>query len=345
MRKPKDLSVTVISSEADRADESELGTVLRHLAGHVRGVTLATPDDPELTSTASDVVHAFGWAAGVAASTNRSGTPVLVSPPALASGDGLPRDDVELDSLVRADAVLVSSSRHREEVHNLGIPWYRLTTVPPTVDVDVYTRRGAAAARTDRHRLVAEVGPDADEAGTIFHAMRLVESTELILFADAGADTDRLRSRAGAEGVGDRTAVVTPSEPGERAWWLRSSDAAVVIPSQTCESPLALQAMACGSAVVATPVDQLEDVVVHGVTGFHVPSGDAVSLARALRTVLADEFSIESLGMAASDRAVNRFSPERVARDLASAYARSAGDAPAQDEEPELVDDSIATGV
>jgi D-inositol-3-phosphate glycosyltransferase len=345
MRKPKDLSVTVISSdEPDRDHNHELNAVLRHLEGHVREVSRFTPDDTALDTSSSDVVHAFGWAAGVAASTHRSETPVLVSPPAFSTGDGLPHDDAELDSLVRADGVLVSSSRHREEVHNLGIPWYRLTTVPPTVDVDVYTRRGAAAARTDRHRLVAEVDADGDEAGTIFHAMRLVESTELILFADAGPDTDLLRSRAGAEGVGGRTAVVSPSEPGERAWWLRSSDAAVVVPSQTRDSSLALQAMACGSAVVATSVDELEDVVVHGVTGLHVPVGDPVSLARALRTVLADAFSIESLGMAASDRALNRFSPERVARDLASAYARSAGDVAAAEEEPDPVE-SVATGV
>ena len=85
--------------------------------------------------------------------------------------------------------------------------------------------------------------------------------------------------------------------------------------------------MACGSAVVATSVDVLEDAVVHGVTGVHVPIGDPVSLARALRSVLADDFTIESLGMAASDRAIHRFSPARVARDLATAYSRSAPDA------------------
>jgi D-inositol-3-phosphate glycosyltransferase len=341
MRKTKDLSVTVVSTDDDRA---RLGTLLEHLAGQLRELRIATPDEVEQGSGAgSDIIHAFGWHAGLSMSRSSLNVPQLMSPPGLASGDGLPRDDADAAALQGADGVLVTSSRHRDEVHNLGVPWYRLTTIPPSVDTDVYGRRGPSAARTDRFRVTAETRVGTDEVDTLFHAMRLVESAELILFAGVGAESEQLRRQVASGGLSPRTAVVSPAEPAERAWWLRSTDAVVDIPRQPADSSLALQAMACGSAVIATPVDQLEDVVVHGVTGLHVPIGDGGSLARALRTVLADDFTIESLGMAASDRAVNRFSVERVARDLASAYARSACDEAVVEDDVEL--DDVDAGV
>jgi glycosyltransferase involved in cell wall biosynthesis len=340
VRRSKDVSVTVVAVEADQASMSAL---LTDLTGQLREVRVAAPSEMGPAADGSDVVHAVGWEAGVAASRASLEVPLLVSPPALASGQGMPRDDDERSALRSADAVLVASSRHRDEVHQLGVPWYRLTTVPPCVDVASYARLGPAAPRTERLRIAAEPHPD-DDVGSIFHALRLMDSPELVLFAPSESGTESLRDRATAEGLGDRTTVVAPSTDDERAWWLRSTDAVVAVPTGTTDAAFALQAMACGTAVVATPVDVLEDVVVHGVTGLHVPHGDGVSLARALRAVLADDFSIESFGMAGSDRAIHRFSTASVARDLASAYSRSALD-PVEPDDDELDRASVSTTV
>lgn len=322
MRRSKDVSVTVVATQRE---QTAMSMLLGDLRAQVRSVRVTAPAEVGPSTEQTDVVHAVGWEAGLAATRAELGAPLLLSTPALSTGEGRPRDDQELTALRQADGVLVTSSRQRDDVHQLGVPWYRLTTVPPSVDVTTYARRGPAAPRTERLRVAAEPRPDA-EAASIFHALRLLDGTELVLFAQTDSEMDALYDRAASEGLGDRTTVVAAGDADERARWLRSADAAVTVPEQPTDGMFALQAMSCGTAVVATPVDVLEDVVVHGITGLHVPHGDGVSLARALRSVLADDFSIESFGMAGSDRAIHRYSTDRVARDLAAAYARSAPD-------------------
>jgi glycosyltransferase involved in cell wall biosynthesis len=74
--------------------------------------------------------------------------------------------------------------------------------------------------------------------------------------------------------------------------------------------------------------------VVHGVTGFHVPSGRPRATAGALREIFGDEFSLEAYGMAASDRAQSRLDWPHVAQDLATVYQRvreGSADAPEDD--------------
>jgi D-inositol-3-phosphate glycosyltransferase len=70
---------------------------------------------------------------------------------------------------------------------------------------------------------------------------------------------------------------------------------------------VALEAMACGSPVVASRVGGLTSTVRHGVTGFLVPEGDPVALAECLDGVLADadlrwRLGLEGIRWAASHR-------------------------------------------
>lgn len=325
MQRAGDISLTLVVQDELGLDGVQ--PVLPHLRSSLREVRLTRPDQLLVDGPdGSDLVHAVGWDAAIAADRADLPVPYAVTPPPLSSGQGLPRQDPERSTLRRASMVLTHSSRQSDEVHRLGVPWYRLGVLSPSVDSDVYTRRGPAAQRTGRARLIAEPETDGGEAGQILAALKLVEESELVLFASDDERLEDLRGMAQKAEVDDRTVVVAPGEPAQRAWWLRSADVAVAVPGRPEASPIVLESMACGRAVVATPVDELEDLLVHGVTGLHVPPGDVVSLARALRIVLADEFTTESYGMAASDRAVSRFSTDRVARDLIAAYCRIAPD-------------------
>lgn len=83
--------------------------------------------------------------------------------------------------------------------------------------------------------------------------------------------------------------------------------------------------MACGRPVVASAVGGLTDTVVDGVTGLHVPPRSPRALADALKPLLADPVMNESLGMAGRDRAVARYSWDRVAQDILRVYTRTLG--------------------
>jgi starch synthase len=86
-----------------------------------------------------------------------------------------------------------------------------------------------------------------------------------------------------------------------------------------------LEAMACGTAVVASAVGGIPEVVSNGETGLLVPPGDPVALAGALNTLIADPGRAAALGRAGRDRAVAEFGWQAVAAQTAQLYAELAG--------------------
>jgi len=81
-----------------------------------------------------------------------------------------------------------------------------------------------------------------------------------------------------------------------------------------------LEAMACGTPVIASALGGHLDTVVDGTTGVLVPPGHPAQLARRIRRLLANPMLLEGFGIAAADRAQARYSWERVARETVAVY-------------------------
>jgi alpha-maltose-1-phosphate synthase len=81
-----------------------------------------------------------------------------------------------------------------------------------------------------------------------------------------------------------------------------------------------LEAMACSTAVVASRVGGIPEVVDDGVTGLLVPPDDPKSLADALNQLLRDPGRAEAMGQAGRERAVTEFSWQMVAAQTAGLY-------------------------
>lgn len=84
-----------------------------------------------------------------------------------------------------------------------------------------------------------------------------------------------------------------------------------------------LEAMALGTAVVATPVTGMPEAVVAGRTGVLVPEHDPRSLARAIRGLLDDEPGRVLLAGAARTLVEQRFDRDRQAQALREVFARA----------------------
>jgi alpha-maltose-1-phosphate synthase len=82
-----------------------------------------------------------------------------------------------------------------------------------------------------------------------------------------------------------------------------------------------LEAMACGTAVVASDVGGIPEVVEHGHTGLLVPPGDPEALADALNTLVRDPAKAAAMGKAGRERAVTEFSWTTIAAQTAQLYA------------------------
>jgi glycosyltransferase involved in cell wall biosynthesis len=81
-----------------------------------------------------------------------------------------------------------------------------------------------------------------------------------------------------------------------------------------------LEALACGTPVVASAVGGIPEQVVEGRTGFLVPVGDARALAGRVLDLLADEGLRLRMGRQAAEDAAQRFGLERMVGEYLAFY-------------------------
>jgi glycosyltransferase involved in cell wall biosynthesis len=139
-------------------------------------------------------------------------------------------------------------------------------------------------------------------------ARRRVPAARLAI-AGAGSAEPALRALVADLGLSD--AVVLHGQLGDDALG-RALDAGWVhaVPSRWPEpfGLTATEAMMRGTAVVASEIGGLADIVLHERTGLHVSPGDVSALADALVRLLSDRDRADALGRAGRERALEHFS-------------------------------------
>jgi N-acetyl-alpha-D-glucosaminyl L-malate synthase BshA len=85
----------------------------------------------------------------------------------------------------------------------------------------------------------------------------------------------------------------------------------------------ALEAMACGTSVVATDVGGVSEVVAHEQCGLLSPVDDLEAYAANLRALLVDRARARAMGVRARAIAVQRFARETVVREYEDLYLRT----------------------
>ncbi len=157
-------------------------------------------------------------------------------------------------------------------------------------------------------------------------AAMLDPAAQLVLCAGA-ADTPELREEVTSLVSGlqaSRTGVVWIPEMLPKPEVIQLLSHATVFACPSVYEPLGivnLEAMACGTAVVASRVGGIPEVVDEGVTGLLVPPGDPVPLADALNFLLRDPARAAAMGAVGRSRAVAEFSWDAVAAQTAALYA------------------------
>jgi glycosyltransferase involved in cell wall biosynthesis len=84
-----------------------------------------------------------------------------------------------------------------------------------------------------------------------------------------------------------------------------------------------IEAMACGTPVIASAVGGQVDAVVDGTTGILVPPGHPALLAQRIRQLLSHPMLLEAFSVAATDRARSRYSLDRIAHETIAVYDRA----------------------
>jgi starch synthase len=87
-----------------------------------------------------------------------------------------------------------------------------------------------------------------------------------------------------------------------------------------------LEAMACGTAVVASKVGGIPEVVADGETGLLVPPDEPEALAESINALTRDPERAKAMGTAGRARASTKFDWGKIAEQTAELYARVVGD-------------------
>jgi glycosyltransferase involved in cell wall biosynthesis len=303
-----------------------------------------------------DVVHAHYWTSGLAAlaATRDVSVPVVqtfhtlgvserraagrlgrlsrAAAAAGAGGLGLDRR-IKMEALIARSvrAVLASSSGEQEDLTRLGVPRRSVAVVPYGVDTSQFLPEGPVARRSSKPRLLAVDPLDSpDSVAGIIRAFAEVPGCELVI-AGGPARADlaghplykQLMALAASLGVDRRVVFVGQVSQARMPALLRSADLLVHTAVYEPFGMAPLEAMACGTPVLATAGGAHEDEVVDGATGVLVRPGRPAALAARIRHLLATPMLLQGYGIAAADRARSRYSWDRIGRETLAVYERS----------------------
>src|SRR5580693_2693297 len=293
------------------------------------------------TAERPDVVHAMRWTSGLAslAAARDLRIPVVQTFDSLevaerrhhgiASDAGTERIRLEPAIGRSASAVVAGSSDEQSDLTRLGVPRRHIRVVPCGIDTDEFSPEGPAYDRNERRRLVtvADLATEQEALGTLLRAVSKVPAAELVVAG--GPPADGLRSDLSyrrlaklADSLDLSGRVFFTGEVGRAALppLLRSADLFVSVSEYDPSAITSIQAMACGTPVIASAVGCQVDAVVDGTTGILVPPGRPALLAQKIRALLAHPMLLEAFSGAGNDRARSRYSWDRIAHETLAVY-------------------------
>ncbi len=221
----------------------------------------------------------------------------------------------------RLDAVLTSSRTSAAQIRrDFRVRPERLRMVWNGIDTEWFRPQPAVARSTSELLCVARASDPNKGVATLIRALaRLPHDVTLTLVDEDHAEHEG-RRLARAIGCADRLHVVGRVSSTELVQ-LYARATLVVVPSLYEGFGLpAVEAMACGTPVVASAAGALPEVMAVGDAGTLVPPADAEALAKAIAELLAAPEARARLSARARPRIEAAFSWPRVAEATASVY-------------------------
>jgi D-inositol-3-phosphate glycosyltransferase len=310
--------------------------LVEHLPEFVAGIRSFS----ETKGLRYDLIHSHYWLSGLAALELRQvwGRPIIQMFHTLAAmKNRVARSPDERATPLRLD----SESRLMREVDRIvaatqaelaQMQWLyhadtsKVDVIPPGVDTGRFypipadeAKEFIGISRADRLILfVGRIEPLKGidtllEAFSILNRASVLHSHRLALAVIGGepdvtqeqmtAEMARLRSLSASLGLADLVTFLGRRDQDSLPYYYSASEAVVVPSHYESFGLVALEAMACGRPVVASETGGLAYLVRDGETGFHIPAGDAASLAERLRELLEDSELRERLGRQAAEYA------------------------------------------
>lgn len=307
--------------------------LMTHITSFIEGIQ-AFVDSKNLHY---DLLHAHYWLSGQAGLTLRSmwGIPLIQMFHTLAlmknrvAQDEIDREpseriQVETRLLKEADRVIAATQAEVAQIQWLyQVSSERVVVIPPGVDTGHFYPIARDEAREYigiplEKRMVLFVGRIESLKGidTLLHAMAGLKNQGLFAqntgcLAIIGGEADVSPEKLSAEmarltrmseelGLEDIVGFLGQRDQDKLPYYYSAAEVVVVPSHYESFGLVALEAMACGSPVVASETGGLAFLIKDGETGFHVPAGDVEALKSRLETILTDEVLRRRLGQQAA---------------------------------------------
>jgi D-inositol-3-phosphate glycosyltransferase len=292
------------------------------------------------SGAAYDLIHSHYWLSGVAARSLRTawGVPFIqmfhtlghmknrvAESPSEREGDLRIRTETEL--LAEADQIIAATPAELAQLQWLyRADVSRVTVIPPGVDLEHFYPRPAEQAKSrlglrPEHKLLLFVGRIEPLKGieTLFRAVArlrdrgVCECAQLAVVIIGGAPNSdgsrpnaemaRLKALREQLGIADLVTFLGARDQDALPDYYTAAEVVIMPSHYESFGMVALEAMACGTPVVASEVGGLAFLVRDGETGFHVPDRDPDVLAERICELITDPLLRQELGEKAAAHA------------------------------------------
>ena len=327
----------------------EGGEGKERLFGHLRDFERELLEFQQAEEIEYDLIHSHYWLSGWLglALRERWGVPLIAMFHTLGElkrrlhvGKPEPACRIEIEREVAqgADCIVCASDHEKQALAEIyGADAHRIAVVPCGVDLDRFQPLDKESARSalglNGERMILFVGRVEPLKGVdilLTAAARLNEEPEyrvLIVGGDGNAtdEMDHLRDLSEGLGIAERVSFVGPVGHDRLPLYYNAADVCVVPSYYESFCLVALEAMACGTPVVASRVGGLTVTVRDGETGYLIPYHCPEPFAERVALLLGDEEMRRAFGRTATE-AASGFGWGNVADAIESLYRRLIGD-------------------
>lgn len=248
---------------------------------------------------------------------------------------GATRLQIEERLGARCEALIATSPQEAADMRRLYEVRRPIEVVPCGIDVETYHPRDKRLARRelglpDDVQLLAYAGRFDPRKGidTMVRALRLLTERPVHLVLAGGTDRatadvaeyERIVHLVHELGLGGQVTFLGRQAPQRLALVYAAADLCVVPSHYEPFGLVAIEAMGCGTPVVASRVGGLQYTVEDGETGLLVPPRDPEALAEACSSLLSDPVRLERMGRRSHERVRRHFTWEAVAERLETLY-------------------------
>jgi D-inositol-3-phosphate glycosyltransferase len=302
-----------------------------------------------------DLIHSHYWMSGLAAealSDAWGGTPIVQMFHTLGEmknrvarteedREGTYRLEGERHVLVRVDGVIAATEAEKAQLEWLyQADMSKVYVVPPGVD-----KRHFYPIPADEARQFIGLDPDArmilfvgrieplkglDTLIKAVACLRVKDLAEPVHLAVIGGDPEAAPEEMSAEmariqkmcdelTVGKMVVFLGKRSQDTLPYYYSAAEVVVMPSHYESFGMVALEAMACGTPVIASQVGGLAFLVQDGVTGYHVPDEDDKALCEKLTALLGNESLRQALGQNAAEYA-QKYAWEKIAAQIVGVY-------------------------